>query len=47
MKNKTILKNKFLRIFEIAPTGVQENSQKFGLKRGSFFAFLYPEPRLI
>lgn len=46
MKNKPFLRNKFLRIFEVAPEVRRKNSQKFGLKRGLFFAFLYLELRL-
>ncbi|PWU07629.1 MAG: hypothetical protein C5B43_00030, partial [Verrucomicrobia bacterium] len=37
VKNKSILMNKNLRIFEVAPAVRRENSQIFGLKRGLFF----------
>lgn len=37
MKNKSILKNKFFRIFDVAPGVHRENSGKFGLKRDFLF----------
>lgn len=39
MKNKSILTNKILRIFEVAPAVRREKAQNFGLKRELFFAF--------
>jgi len=47
MKNKSLLRNKFWRIFEVAPAVCREHSPKFGLKRGLFFVFLGSETELL